>query len=242
MDLKTAIDIIIKDLRESCDIIDDLKKYPGVPVWQVELAKSKCKSAGELIALLKELQDSDKITNGPNQVSVEKAAQENPPAEQKKEPAEVMYGENKTIPPEVLSQEVKSNPPADQTLVAKEEPGLNGKKLFESATIADQFSNRPSYNEQLGGHMHEGDVFEKMKTAPVSNLAEAIGLNDKFLFIREIFNGSQEKYNQAISSIDSVTNLQEAREIIMGYAGDATDKEAVKQFIDLVKRKFPSHE
>ncbi len=242
MDLKTVIDIIIKDLKESYDIIDDLKKYPGVPVWQVELAKSKCKSAGELIALLKDLKDSDKTHHIPDQIPVEKPVPEIPPAEHKEEPAKIVYEEKKTVPSEILSPDVKLNLSADKTRVVKEEPVLNGKKLSEPATIGDQFSSKTSYNEQLGGHIHDGDVHEKMKTTPVTNLAEAIGLNDKFLFVREIFNGSQEKYSQAISRIDSVANLQEAREIIMGYAGDTTDTEAVKQFIDIVKRKFSSHE
>ena len=53
MDFNATIDLIIKDLNEASEIIDDLKKYPGVPCLQVELAKSKCRSAGEVIALLK---------------------------------------------------------------------------------------------------------------------------------------------------------------------------------------------
>ena len=56
MDLNSTIDIIIRDLNEAREIIDDLKKYPGVPELQVELAKSKCKSASEIIALFKTLQ------------------------------------------------------------------------------------------------------------------------------------------------------------------------------------------
>jgi hypothetical protein len=55
MDFNTTIDIIIKDLREAREIIDDFKNYPGVPELQVELAKSKCKSAEEIIALLKSM-------------------------------------------------------------------------------------------------------------------------------------------------------------------------------------------
>ena len=55
MDFNATIDLIIKDLNDASSIIDDLKKYPGVPVLQVELAKSKCRSAGEVIALLKSI-------------------------------------------------------------------------------------------------------------------------------------------------------------------------------------------
>ena len=57
MDFNSTIDIIIKDLDEARAIIDDLKKYEGVPALQVELAKSKCKSAGDIIALLKTMSD-----------------------------------------------------------------------------------------------------------------------------------------------------------------------------------------
>ena len=55
MDFNATIDLIIKDLNDASEIIDDLKKYPGVPALQVELAKSKCRSAGDVIALLKSI-------------------------------------------------------------------------------------------------------------------------------------------------------------------------------------------
>jgi len=53
MDFDATIDLIIRELKEASDIIDDLKRYPDVPLLQVELAKMKCKSAGDVIALLK---------------------------------------------------------------------------------------------------------------------------------------------------------------------------------------------
>ena len=53
MDFDATIDIIIKDLREIGEIVDDLKKYPAVPRLQIELAKSKCRSAEEIVSLLK---------------------------------------------------------------------------------------------------------------------------------------------------------------------------------------------
>ncbi len=60
MDFNATIDLIIKDLQEAREIIDDLKKCPGIPVLQVELAKAKCKSAGEVIALLKKTAKKDR--------------------------------------------------------------------------------------------------------------------------------------------------------------------------------------
>ena len=59
MDFNATIDLIIKDLDEARIIIDDLKRYPGVPSIQVELAKSKCKSAGEVIGSLKNIEKTE---------------------------------------------------------------------------------------------------------------------------------------------------------------------------------------
>ena len=58
MDFNATIDLIIKDLNEALKIVDDLKRYPGVPALQVEIAKAKCKSASEVISFLKNMKDS----------------------------------------------------------------------------------------------------------------------------------------------------------------------------------------
>jgi hypothetical protein len=67
-------------------------------------------------------------------------------------------------------------------------------------------------------------------------------VNDKFLFIREIFDGNKAAYNQAISRLDNVKNIADAREIILSYTKDNIEIEAVKQLLNLVKRKLPLDE
>ncbi|MFN2379015.1 MAG: hypothetical protein ABR519_02255 [Bacteroidales bacterium] len=55
MELKSTINIILKDLEDARDLIDDLRNYPGVPLIQIELARSKCRSAEDVIKLLSSL-------------------------------------------------------------------------------------------------------------------------------------------------------------------------------------------
>jgi hypothetical protein len=233
MDLNSTIDIIIKDLNEVREIIDDLKRYPGVPELQVELAKSKCKSASEVIALFKNLQA--KITSPVQdkpQVKEEVIHEKLP---EKPEKAVV-------VPEKEVKEVVVTLIPASHP-VTREETVQTMKKPAESAIIADQFSNRPeSFNEKLGNLKHEEDFLEILKTKPLSSLDEAIGVNDKFLFIREIFDGKTESYNQAIEKLESVGSLSDAMAVIMSYTGENTGNEAVKQLIELIKRKFLAHE
>lgn len=233
MDLNSTIDIIIKDLNEAREIIDDLKRYPGVPELQVELAKSKCKSASEIIALFKNLQ-AKKASPEKEQPQVrEEIIHEKLPDKHEKVG---MVPEKKA--PEIIVPVIPEAPSLD-----KEEMVQTIKKPVEPAIIADQFSNRPeSFNEKLRNLKHEDDVLEILKTKPLSSLDEAIGINDKFLFIREIFDGKTESYNQAIEKLESVGSLSDAMAVIMSYSGENTGNEAVKQLLDLIKRKFLAHE
>jgi hypothetical protein len=233
MDLNAVIDIIIKDLNEARDIIDDLKRYPGVPELQIELAKSKCKSASELITLLKNLPvKSSASEEGKSMVKEEIRKEE-----------ESFIPDHTAPAPEDSFKEDKNQPAPGIMPEVKEKQAVTVKKSVESTIIADQFSNRPeSFNEKLGNLKHDDDVLESLKSRPLLSLDEAIGVNDRFVFIREIFNGDQESYDQAILKLESVRSLSDARAVIMSHTGEDTDNEALKQLLDLIKRKFPSNE
>lgn len=223
MDFNATIDLIIRDLEEAREIIDDLKKYPGVPVLQVELAKSKCKTAGEVIALLKTIKN-----NVPPEVTITAVTVE-PPMK------EASVKEVEEIP------EPEAESPAPQ--IKKETPDLQVKKPAESTIFADTFiQSSGSLNEQLGSRKTDGDISDHMKTKPISSLTEAIGINDRFFFIREVFNNNKESYSQAITRLDNTGSLNDARAIIMSYTGDNVENEAVRQLLDLVKRKLPANE
>jgi hypothetical protein len=213
MDFKSTIDLIIKDLNEASEIIDDLKKYPGVPALQVELAKSKCKSAGEVISLLKNLSDYIPVKHEP----VEEKVKNEPLAE-------------KRIPePLVVSIEKKT------------ESKVTEKKTQTPAPIvADKFGHIPDHykeNPEVSTH-----IPKHLKGKPVTSLLEAIGINDRFLFIREIFDGNKDVYTQAISRLDKAANLDDAVTIIMSYTGEKPEDEAVTQLLDIVRLKFPDNE
>jgi hypothetical protein len=232
MDLNSTIDIIIKDLNETREIIDDLKKYPGVPELQIELAKSKCKSAAEVIALFKNLQNKSASSVLEKPLVTEEPIREKVP----EKPVQTI------VQPEKEGKSIVSKVVPEATPVQKEEPVRTEKRSSESI-IADQFSNRSeSFNEKLGEHKHEDDILEILKTKPLVSLDEAIGINDKFLFIREIFDGSADSYNLAIQKLESVGSLSDAMAVIMSYSGENTGNEAVRQLIDIIKRKFLSHE
>jgi hypothetical protein len=252
MDFNTTIDLIIKDLNAASEIIDDLKKYPGVPALQVELAKSKCRSAGEVIGWLKNqtVVDASMIEEPVKAKPLqEKQIQEKPveyiPKPEK--PIEVIPVQNKPIEDKPAAETkihfekaepVKIAPPEKKTAIKESE-----KKISVPASIADKFTPPPDlYEEQISSKFPDRDLSQSLKTKPIKNLSDAIGLNDRFLFISDIFEGNKDSYNQAISRLDKSESLQDAMAIIMSYTGERHENEAVVQLLDLVRLKFPSNE
>jgi hypothetical protein len=218
MDFNTTVDLIIKDINEARDIIDDLKNYPGVPLIQVELAKSKCKSAAEVIALLKNLQN---ISFRQEQ----KIVKEKEPEPQKKKEEK---REKETIPNPVNKKNGTTGQPVT--------------KSSESTIFADTFGLTDRINEKMGIRREEEGVSDIINSKPLTNLSEAIGVNDRFLFIREVFSGNQEAYNQAIIKLDNAGSLEDAITVIMSYSSDNKETDAIRHLLSLVKRKFPSDE
>jgi len=229
MDFNATVDLIIKDLDEAREIIDDLKNYPGVPLLQIEMAKSKCKSAGEIIALLKSLR---------NEVNIPDYKQPTPPVTDNKDaPAGNIAGSE--TPDRIHPVSKTSHQPKEEE---KNVSSSSSGKKPDSSTIGDSFSLTDRLNEQMGSIRGKDNVTEIIKTKPLANLDDAIGVNDKFLFIRELFNGSPESYNQALEKLNGVKTFNDAKTVLMSYTGDNKETRIVKQFLDIVKRKFPSNE
>jgi hypothetical protein len=223
MDFNSTVDLIIKDLDEAREIIDDFKNYPDVPLLQIELAKSKCKSASEVISLLKKLPIPSKTTDKKESVPVKQV--------------------DLADPVEVISRSTRSPEPHTQSVTNKGNAAPAQAQTSESAIIADTFNRQSdTLNEQLGGLKDDQDLHNVIKNKPLSKLSDAIGVNDKFIFIREIFNGSTEEYSQAIIKLDQTVSLTEAKAIIMSFTGEDIESGAAGQLFDLVKRKFPGNE
>lgn len=81
------------------------------------------------------------------------------------------------------------------------------------------------------------DVSSKIKASPIPSIQSAINLNDKFVFIRELFKNNNLLYNQTIERLNSAANYGEAISIIeKEFAWDMNDP-IVSKLVELVKRK-----
>ncbi len=108
-----------------------------------------------------------------------------------------------------------------------------------STILADKYQGKRKFrNEIMAEHHQKMDMQTKLQNKPIHDLTKAIGINDKFLFIKELFNNNSELYNQTISHLNQLTDLNDAIIYLQeNFEWDATNEVAIN-FIDLVRRKF----
>jgi len=108
------------------------------------------------------------------------------------------------------------------------------KESTEKKVFGEQFIKEPSLNDKLASaHSHES----RIKAMPIASIKGAIGLNDRFLFTRELFGNDSSRYESTIDHLDQLANLLEAIEYLEKNF-QWTRNDASLKFMDLVKRRF----
>lgn len=115
---------------------------------------------------------------------------------------------------------------------------------LESETVADKYKNTPqSLNEKLGTTAPDNSIAAKLQQDPIKELRSAIGLNEKVLFVKELFKENNEEYRKALNKLDNMPDLTTAMELVnalkLRYGWDDT-KESYKLFLNYIKRRFTS--
>lgn len=111
----------------------------------------------------------------------------------------------------------------------------------EIEIVADRYQSSQNYiNQAIASKQTKKDLTTRLQSKPIADLRNSIGLNDKFLFIKEIFKGRPEKYNQCIDQLNKSASYEEALSYLKdNYSLDENNK-VVKKLLSLVKRKHQS--
>ncbi|MDX9905200.1 MAG: hypothetical protein RBS55_01295 [Bacteroidales bacterium] len=96
-------------------------------------------------------------------------------------------------------------------------------------TIADRL--REGQDKRLADKLQE----------KITDLRSAIGINDKFLFINELFDGNMRVYDDIIQKLSSAATIAQVDLLLLdlkiAYNWDS-ESPTVKKFVDLVRRRF----
>ena len=121
---------------------------------------------------------------------------------------------------------------------------MNEIPTFSQYKIGKEVNETVEHGESLNDRLKENrtELMHSLKETPIRDLRKGIGINDRFVFISELFRGDEPMYERSIKTINSFNIYPEAeywmnRELKIKLGWDDT-KEIVKHFYQLVKRRF----
>ncbi len=128
-----------------------------------------------------------------------------------------------------------------QSEQVEERPITQSTNQFESKSVNDAAANNEeSLNESLKNRGES--VAENLQNQPITDIANSIPLHQKFMFIHQLFSGSNSSYDSAITTLERSSNFETAYQTVIydlagKYSWDITS-ETVTDLIEILKRRF----
>jgi hypothetical protein len=106
-------------------------------------------------------------------------------------------------------------------------------------SYADKMQGKQTYiNDLLAQNIKKHEVSNALQSKPIKDIELAIELNDKFLFIKDLFNGDADSYLKTIKTLNSSANFNEAFNYINQHYSWNLESEAAHKLLDFIRRRF----
>jgi hypothetical protein len=127
-------------------------------------------------------------------------------------------------------------PEDDIPTLPKQKPLISAREINEAVATEEA----PSVNDILKTPVKE--LSHKLTDTGIKDLKKAIGINDRYLFINDLFRGDEAMYERSIKTINSFSILPEAeywiKRELKTKLGWIDSQPSVMHFDQLVKRRF----
>jgi hypothetical protein len=112
------------------------------------------------------------------------------------------------------------------------QPENTGAELGEGSTI----------NETIAPPAKDASIAHQLEREVVNDLQSAIGVNERFLYINELFAGDGDAYRDAVQQLDSFANLPEALKYVRAELSDRytwdQEQESTISFYSLIEKRY----
>lgn len=246
MEKEALLDIILQDLKELDRLLRTFSGKDHIPEAFIHLAQSKVSGIANEVGLLGSLAQSSSQTTAAPETTPQPESEPTPITAPAPEPEE----EPKMEQTEEPTEEAQEQPKVESKVESKEQPKVESK--LQKPTVAPPSSpeapgtekkvlgellgkDRTSFNEKLGNGQGNGS---NKVLSPITDLRKGLGINDRFFFQRELFNGSSDVMNQTLDQLNQMNSLSSAKSFLAANFKWKPDQEAVHAFMDLLERRF----
>ena len=231
MEIKYTLEILAKDIQDIGKLVENLHNSPDGSTLELDLALSKLRNVYDV---LNEIRTDISIQARPQPVV--------------KAPVQEVVAEQA---PEVVTEQAQAQPVLEAPIRDEEpekplppahvdtEPEAVAELIEEkdSGTVAEKFAVKSSINENMAGTRNQEEE-SKLIGPPIDNIGRNIGINDRFLIIRELFDGDSDGFGKLIGDLDSAGSIHDANERLSTQFEDSPNHEGVGILSILVKRRF----
>jgi hypothetical protein len=147
--------------------------------------------------------------------------------------------------PPVMIRETPPEPPREEIPAPKpvSKPPVDLFNATPPPSLSDRFKDeKKTLNDRLQQDKPEMTLSSRLQQNTISDVKAAIGINEKFQFINELFAGSMQDYTQAINQLNQFKNLEEAIGFIdilkFKYNWDM-NADGFRKIMEIVRRRYP---
>lgn len=219
---KETIDKILTELENVKSTIQNVNNTGKFPDIEKDIVLSKLRNIYEFISYIHPIAPAALVT--------EETVIARPAREESKKKIEII--EKPSDKDDIPEIKVESTPKIKEEYSAK---------YAKDEILAEKLNETGEFmNEVLARYANTFDLSKKMQNQPISDISTAIGLNDKFLLTKELFNNNADLYNQTINTLNKASDFNNAIQYIDSNFKWDFENPTVQKLLELIRRRFPS--
>ena len=255
MEPKILLKLIRDDISHLQGIVEDFSLESPLTSDEVELAIVRTNGLLRQLELLQKLRaktDAPGINRVPERETKSVTSEKFPLEKGQKVIVADIKEEIKNEKPAIISEqieEVDPTPPIPPINMASEstekviipEIADTGEEGVAADVSGQEFKNNSEESREsqqmVNDLLIQGKSESGYQIIPIKSIWDGIGINDRILFVRELFDNDSSKFETAVTALNQAANIQEAVNYLkMNFKWRKT--EASQNFLILVKRRF----
>lgn len=234
MELRHTLEILTKDIQDIEKLVGNLQNSTRESGIELDLALSKLRNVYEVLTLIKADRLQELISPVP-----EKVQEPVPPVLEEPVVPEARAEVNNTGSPTPEAQLPSGTEP--ELEAPRSEAGEQEKEKQEQPKgkpiLAEKFAAESSINENLAGQRRGGNE-PRLVGKPIDSIHRNIGINDRFLIIRELFEGDADGFRELLQQLDDAGDYQKANDLLKERFPASKEHEGIEILAGLIKRRF----
>ncbi len=222
MKFKNTAEALYVHAKEIVELIARIEASEDIHAIELDLLLEKLRNIYDLVGDMKAA------------VSVQKKAGK--PGPSKKVAEDDQLSEHK-----ILSDFTEDKKKEDTIAVSGEKKQEKEKKTepVKSSFVSDRFkASEPTFNEEMAGKSKVENLSSHLNITPINSIGGAIGLNEKFELINELFDGNKDKFETTIEVLNQADSFVEAYNYLNENFDWDMDSIYVQRILELIRRKL----